>query len=56
MAYRLNNLMPILMAGLLIVPSLTLVGCDDKGPAEKVGEQIDETVNDTKRAVEDAAD
>lgn len=29
---------------------------EKKGPLEKVGEKIDESVNDTKRAVEDAGD
>jgi len=31
-------------------------GCEEKGPFEKAGEQMDETVNDAKRKVEDATD
>jgi hypothetical protein len=34
-----------------------LASCDEPdGPAEKAGEAIDEAVQDTKRAVEDATD
>ena len=29
---------------------------EEKGPLERTGEKIDEQVNDTKRAVEDATD
>jgi len=29
---------------------------EEKGPAERVGERVDEAVNDAKRAIEDAAD
>lgn len=36
---------------------LALPGCDSNdGPAESLGEKIDETVEDTKREVEDATD
>ena len=37
-------------------PTLLVASCDDAGPLEKAGQQADEAVNDTKRAVEDAAD
>jgi hypothetical protein len=30
--------------------------CIQKGPLEKAGEKVDESVNDAKRAVEEAAD
>ena len=34
-----------------------LVACDaEDGPAEKVGEKVDEGAKDAKRAVKDAAD
>lgn len=33
-----------------------LTACDNEGPMEKAGEKADEAVNDTKRAVKDAAD
>lgn len=47
---------PVVAFGLIALPTLALTGCEDKGPAEKAGESIDEAVQDTKRAVEDAAD
>lgn len=34
----------------------SVFGCEQNGPAESVGEQIDETIQDSRRAVEDAAD
>ena len=49
-------LTPVLALSLIGVSSLALTACDDQGPAEQLGENIDEAVNDTKRAVEDAAD
>ena len=36
--------------------SLGLAACEEQGPMEQMGEAADEAVNDTKRAVEDAAD
>ena len=35
---------------------LMLAACEEQGPAEKAGEAVDEAVQDTKRAVQDAAD
>lgn len=35
--------------------SFMLVACQEKGPAEKAGEAIDKAVEDTKDAIEDAA-
>tara|TARA_R110002072_G_scaffold48525_5_gene132765 strand:- start:2449 stop:2907 length:459 start_codon:yes stop_codon:yes gene_type:complete len=49
-------LAPALTVGLLAVPALALTACEDKGPAEKAGEAVDEAVKDTGRAIEDAAD
>ena len=34
----------------------TAIGCEQEGPAEQAGEQIDEAVQDTQRAAEDAVD
>ena len=34
----------------------SLFGCEQQGPAESAGEQIDEAIQDSKRAVEDATD
>lgn len=43
---------------LLMTFALSSVGfitaCDDKGPAEEAGEAIDDTVEDTGDAIEDA--
>ena len=49
---------PIRIAMLIAAFSvpLMLAGCEEEGPAEKAGQAIDEAVQDTKRAVEDAAD
>lgn len=41
----------------LILFSVVLMsGCEKKGPLEQAGEDLDEAVQDTKRAVEDATD
>jgi len=39
----------------LILAGFLAVGCDD-GPAEDLGESIDDTVNDMGNAVEDACE
>jgi predicted small lipoprotein YifL len=49
----MNNLIKWVLALSL---GAILVGCDNKGPAERTGEKLDEAVQDTKRAVEDATD
>jgi hypothetical protein len=47
----------VLLATLSLTASLGLMACPEKeGPAEKAGKAVDETVGDTKRAVEDATD
>ncbi|MBO6947506.1 MAG: hypothetical protein JJ855_05960 [Rhodospirillales bacterium] len=51
-----QKLMAPLFAASIVMSSLALAGCEEDGPAEEVGEKIDESVNDAKRAVEDAAD
>lgn len=42
--------------GVVFALALTLSACEEQGPAEELGEKIDESVNDAKRAVKDAAD
>ena len=45
------------LALLVALSAAGLWACPEKeGPVERAGEKIDETVNDTKRAVEDAVD
>ena len=46
------------LAFLVAIPLLVLLpGCEKKqGPLEEAGENLDEAINDTKRAVEDATD
>ncbi|HNP35444.1 MAG TPA: hypothetical protein PKK10_06295 [Woeseiaceae bacterium] len=41
---------------LLLLVSLLAVGCQDKGPAEKAGEKIDDVATDVGNAVEDACE
>jgi hypothetical protein len=43
---------------LLALSGAGLSACPEekKGPLERTGEKVDETVNDAKRAVEDAGD
>jgi hypothetical protein len=49
---------PIRIAMLIAAFSvpLMLAACEEEGPAEKAGAAVDEAVQDTKRAVQDAAD
>lgn len=35
---------------------LGLSACDDQGPAEKFGEEVDEAAQDAERSIEDATD
>ncbi len=42
-----------LLASALII---TLSGCDNDGPMEKAGEQMDDAVEDTGDAIDDATD
>lgn len=43
-------------SALAIAAALSLSACDDKGPAEQLGEQIDESVEKAGDAIEDATD
>ncbi|MGB3225088.1 MAG: hypothetical protein WBB23_20010 [Desulforhopalus sp.] len=51
-----KNIIPTLL--LIVSLSLTLLtfGCESQGPAEKAGESIDESVESTKDALEEASD
>lgn len=40
----------------LLLSAGALAGCEDQGPAEEAGEQIDETAEETGDAMDDAAD
>ena len=50
-----KNLATLFCAAILAV-SLVTFGCDTQGPAEKAGEKIDNSVEATKDAAENAAD
>lgn len=39
----------------LFAAFVALAGCEEKGPMEKAGESIDNTVDDGKDAIDDAA-
>lgn len=41
-------------AGLLLTMGLTLGACEDEGPAEKAGKQVDQAVQDTKDGLDKA--
>ncbi len=41
---------------LALVASFTMMGCEDKGPAEKAGEKIDQTAEDVGNEIEDACE
>lgn len=50
----MNVLQRVFIIALLATP---LVACDsNKGPAEKLGENVDNAVDDTRDAIDDAAD
>lgn len=53
---RRKFLYPLLAVSVVVLSTMAVTGCDQQGPAEKAGEAVDETVNDAKRAVKDAAD
>lgn len=53
------NTTPKSIAALLLVGMVStvgLVGCEKDGPAENLGEQVDEAAQDAKRKIEDATD
>jgi hypothetical protein len=44
------------MIALLLVGSLGLVACEEKGPMEKMGEKMDEAGEEIKEAADDVGD
>ena len=48
-----ETIVAALFAGILMI---TQTGCDQQGPAEKAGEEIDDKVEQTGDAIEDATD
>lgn len=44
------------LAGLLLAALLLIAGCEDEGPAEQAGEEIDEAAEEAQDTAEDAAD
>lgn len=48
-------LLPVIAASFVIASTAMLTSCDE-GPAEKTGKKVDEQINDTKRAIQDAVD
>jgi len=54
MKFNAPILRSALIVGLVGVSPLALTACDEKGPAEKAGEAIDDAARDTKKALEDA--
>jgi hypothetical protein len=51
------NMIKIALAAMVLSTALPLTACDDKKDSgSQIGERIDEGVNDTKRAIEDATD
>jgi hypothetical protein len=49
----MNKLIPVVLAGFVFG---TLIGCEEQGPAEKAGENVDEGVEEMKDEVDDATD
>ncbi|MFO7954090.1 hypothetical protein [Thioalkalivibrio sp.] len=45
-----------MLALMMALGSATLAGCDNQGPAEEAGEDIDEAMEDAGDSVEDAGD
>lgn len=46
----------ITIAVLFAFSSIALVGCEQDGPAERAGEEIDEAVDEAEDNIEDAAE
>ena len=51
-----TNLRKTIYAMLLATLTFSVVGCEQKGPAEKAGEKVDEAITDTGNAIEDACE
>lgn len=53
---RDNKLLNILFAVLLALSVGVLAGCEEQGPAEEAGEEIDEAVDEAGDELEEAGD
>ncbi len=53
MAIR-DNLMFLGLCACLTIPAM--IGCEEKGPAERTGEKIDKAVEDAGNAMEEAGE
>ena len=53
---KLNKLIKVALFSLISFGSLALMSCEDKGPAEKVGEKVDEGVEEVNDEIDDATD
>lgn len=51
-----SKLLRVLFAVLFALSIGTLVGCEEQGPAEEAGEEIDEAVEEAGDEMEEAAD
>ncbi len=51
-----KNCLIILLMGTLLIVMIAAMGCDSKGPAEKIGENVDQSVESVKDSVEDMGD
>ena len=49
----MNNLKKLLIALVLIISVLGIVGCEEKGPAEKAGKQLDDAAKDASKKMND---
>ncbi|SMF14103.1 hypothetical protein SAMN06265365_10567 [Tistlia consotensis] len=53
----MKRLFSLLFICTFLASGFALTGCDDhEGPAEKAGKKVDEAIQDTKRAIDDATD
>ncbi|MFO7963113.1 MAG: hypothetical protein R6U50_04260 [Desulfobacterales bacterium] len=53
---RFINIVKSLMAAFLVFVSIGLSSCEREGPAERAGEEIDESIEEFGDEVEDATD
>jgi len=51
-----TKMIKIAMAAMVLATAMPLTACDDNDSGSQIGEKIDEGVNDSKRAIEDATD
>lgn len=51
-----KKIIPTLLLAASLSLTLLTFGCESQGPAEKAGEKVDESVESTKDALDDASD